>query len=291
MAPIALGSQTVGSVLRPAAYCGVVGLKPSFGRIAYTGTAALSPSFDHIGVLCRSVADAALALSVLAGYDAADAGAANVPVDDYVAAMASPGAPRIGFARRFSEAESGAEVARHLGAVTERLTAAGATVIEIEMPATAREIADLGQPVLRSEAAAVHAINFEVHKDQYGPQIRALIESGQGVTAAQIKGARDGLRNLRTSLSGLLGDLDAILMPVAPATAPGRETTGNSIFCAAASFTGLPAIALPSGLGADGLPLSVQLIAAPFAEATLLATAAWVERVLAFTAQPPLATS
>ncbi|HLF77986.1 MAG TPA: amidase [Dehalococcoidia bacterium] len=289
MVPMALGSQTVGSVLRPAAYCGVVGFKPSFGRIAYTGTAALAPSFDHIGVLCRSVADAALALSVLAGYDAADPNAVEREVDDYLAAVAGPQPPRIALARLFYEAESGAEVVRHLGEVAESLSATGATVVEVDMPATARQIADMGQPVLRSEAAQVHAKHFEAHRYEYGPQIRALIESGLGVASADVFRARNELRSLRAALSSLLSEYDCILMPVAPATAPGRETTGNSIFCAAASFTGLPAIALPSGLGADGLPLSVQLVAGPFAEARLLAAAAWVERVLDFHAEPSLA--
>jgi Asp-tRNA(Asn)/Glu-tRNA(Gln) amidotransferase A subunit family amidase len=291
MVPLALGTQTVGSVLRPAAYCGAVGLKPSFGRIPLAGTAALAPSFDHMGVLCRSVEDAALALSALAGHDAADPRAANVPIDDYVAAAAARRTPRIGLAARFTEAEAGPEIYAHINEVARRLNSAGATLVEIEMPATARQIADLGQPVLRSEAAAVHAKHFASNKDDYARNIRALIEAGQSVAASDVEAARRGIDDLRAALVRQFESVDVILMPVAPSTAPGRETTGNSIFCAPASFTGLPSIALPSGVGAEGLPLSVQLIAAPFAEATLLSAAAWVERILNFRAVPPLAAS
>ncbi|HLF72344.1 MAG TPA: amidase, partial [Dehalococcoidia bacterium] len=100
MAPLALGSQTVGSVIRPAAYCGVVGLKPTFGLISYAGTNALAPSFDHIGVLCRSVTDAALALGVLAGHDDADPHSIDAPVADYLGALGRTPAPRIGIVRR-----------------------------------------------------------------------------------------------------------------------------------------------------------------------------------------------
>ncbi len=291
MVPLALGSQTVGSVLRPAAYCGCVGLKPTFGRIPYTGTAYLAPSFDHLGVICRSVADAALALSVIAGYDASDPRAANIPVDDYLEAMRFTHPPRLGLARRFYEAEAGPEVTKHLDEVATRLAKAGAYVSEIEMPATAQEMLDMGQPVLRGEAAYVHAQSFAAHRDEYAPNIRALIDSGLEVMAVDLLHARDHLQRLRSALTALLSGYDAILMPSAQTTAPMRDSTGSGIFCAPASFTGLPAIALPSGIGTDGLPLSVQLISAPFGEATLLAAAAWVEGVLDFTARPPLALS
>jgi Asp-tRNA(Asn)/Glu-tRNA(Gln) amidotransferase A subunit family amidase len=289
--PLALGTQTVGSVLRPAAYCGIVGLKPSFGRISYAGANSLAPSFDHVGVLSPSVADAALALDVLAGFDPADPFSADVAVQDYVAAARSRGTqPRIGLARHFYEDAAGDEVAHHVTEVAERLRKAGAEVHEIQMPATPREIADLGQPVLRAEAAAVHSPRFERHGDEYAPNIRALIEAGKAVTAVDYIAAKAACRELRDRLTERLRGFDAIMMPVSPTTAPeGLASTGNSIFCAPASFSGLPSIALPSGIGTGGLPLSVQLVSAPFGETTLLSAAAWVEDILAFNARPAIA--
>jgi aspartyl-tRNA(Asn)/glutamyl-tRNA(Gln) amidotransferase subunit A len=277
MVPLALGSQTVGSVLRPAAYCGVAGLKPTYGLIPYGGTAALARSFDHIGVFARNVADIALALTVLTANPAAVAPSSVATT-----------VPRIGMARRFYAGEPGDEVARHLESVAATLTRAGAVLEDVELGCTAREAAAMGQPVLRAEAAHAHAAWFDANRDAFGDNIRALVESGRTVAATDYLQAREALAQLRESLVAAVSAYDAVLMPVAPSTAPGRETTGNSVFCAVASFTGLPAIALPSGLGADGLPLSVQLVAGPFREPQLLAAAGWVEGALGFKAAPPL---
>jgi amidase len=290
MVPLALGSQTVGSVLRPAAYCGIVGLKATYGLVSYAGVAALAPSFDHVGVLCRSVSDAGLALSVLAGYDAADPFSLDAPLDDYVrAAGAASLPPHIGVVRRYHEAVAGEEVSRHLHDVAGRLSAAGAVITDFDMPAGAEACRAAGEPVLRFEAAAVHRDRFAAHGERYRPGIRGLVEAGLATSEADYTAALASVRALRSSLVDRLTGVDAILLPVAPTTAPrGIETTGQGIFCAPASFSGLPAVSLPSGLGQGGLPLAVQLIAAPLAEARLLSVAAWLERVLDFSGRPPL---
>ena len=289
MVPLALGSQTVGSVLRPAAYCGIVGLKATYGLVSYAGVAPLAPSFDHVGILCRSVAGAAAALAVLAGYDTADPHSVNVNLDDYVAAVRDASRPpRLGLVRRYHEAVAGDEVKRHLDAVASALSAAGAAVSDVELPADAEAFRAAGDPVMRFEAAAAHRDRFTRHKDAYRPGIRGLVEAGLATSEAEYARALASVRDLRDETARRLKDLDALLLPVAPQTAPrGIETTGQGIFCAPASFTGLPAIALPSGVGEGGLPLSVQLVAGPFAEASLLAAAAWTERVLGFSAHPP----
>ena len=298
MVPLALGSQTVGSVLRPAAYCGVVGLKATYGLVSYAGVAPLAPSFDHVGVLCRSVAEAALALSVLAGYDPStgsgqarrDPYSVDVALDDYLAAVRDASAPpRLGLVRRYHEEVADAEVRRHLASVAQALSAAGAMLREVEMPATAPQISEAGQPVMRFEAAAAHADRFARHKDEYRPSIRGLIEAGIQTSRADYDRSLAWARRLRDELTERLDGLDALLLPVAPSAAPrGLASTGSGTFCAPASFSGLPAIALPSGLSEDGLPLAIQLIAAPFAEARLLAAASWAERALGFRARPPL---
>jgi Asp-tRNA(Asn)/Glu-tRNA(Gln) amidotransferase A subunit family amidase len=290
MVPIAIGSQTVGSTLRPAAYCGVVGLKPAYGRVSLAGAFPLAPSLDHTGIISRTVRDAALVLGVIAGPDPADPRTLREPIEDYVAATSTPRAPVLGLPRRFFREAANPEVCEHIEDVAGRFAAAGATVREVETSITPQTIRDLGQPVLRAEAAAVHATLFAAHATEYRPQSRILIETGQAVGAVEYIQARDALHELRDELCGWLGGVDALLMPAAPTTAPpGLASTGDGIFCAPASFTGLPAIALPSGLSSNGLPFSVQLIARPLDEARLLSVAAWAERILDFTATPALA--
>jgi Asp-tRNA(Asn)/Glu-tRNA(Gln) amidotransferase A subunit family amidase len=157
------------------------------------------------------------------------------------------------------------------------------------MPATAQEITDRGYPVMRSETAAVHADLFARHKDEYPPRIKEHIERGQATTGVEYYEARAFCLRLRRGFTRLLAGFDAVLFPTTPSTAPaGLGSTGSAIFCAPASFTGLPSIALPSGVSDAGLPLSVQLMAAPYDEAGLLRAAAWAERVLDFQAGPPL---
>jgi len=288
--PLAIGSQTVGSVLRPAAYCGCVGLKPTYGLISYTGTAALAPSFDHLGVLTDSVADAALALGVLAGFDRFDPVSVEPPGDDYAAAAASPTPPRLGLVRSYYRGHATEPVERHLEAVADKLRAAGATVEDAEMPGDAAAVRETGDPIMKYEAAQAHAALYAANKDQYRPSIKGLIEAGQAISQDDYQAARAAMRAMRDGMIATLQGFDALLLPVAPATAPASiETTGQGIFCAPASFAGLPAISLPSGLADDGMPLAVQLMSAPLAESTLLRAAAWVERVLNFTARPDIA--
>src|SRR6266508_6259288 len=135
MVPLALGTQTVGSVLRPAAYCGVVGFKPTHGRISTFGVTPLAWSLDHVGVLCRSVEDAALALSIMAGHDPADPHSVATPVEDYVGALAAPAAPRIGALRPLIERADPVNAAQ-IGVILEALRAAGAHVDDARLPAS-----------------------------------------------------------------------------------------------------------------------------------------------------------
>lgn len=293
MVPLALGSQTVGSVLRPAAYCGVVGLKPTHGRISAAGVIPLAWSLDHVGIFARSVEDAALTLSVLAGHDPADGFSAAVPTADYVGALArADRPPRLGIPRRLFADKASPETNAHLDAIASAFAKAGATVEEVTLPPSAGAIHDAGQLVMRVEAAAFHRDRFGRHADAYRPKIRGLIEEGLAVGGVEYVRAQQVRRRFREEMGPVLDDFDALLMPVAPAPAPkGLTWTGDPGLCAPWSFSGLPAIALPSGLAQDGLPLSIQLVAAAFAEVRLLAVARWCEATLGFTATPPSSAS
>ena len=279
MVPLALGSQTVGSVLRPAAYCGVVGLKPTHGRISAAGVLELAGSLDHVGVLARAVEDCALALTVLVGGDPAP--------DDYVGAVVDPPAPRLGVLAPFL-ARATPEMGKHLEAVTRGFEAAGARLEDVALPAAFASIYDVGATVLRAEAAAAHAPLFPAHAAEYPPKIKELIELGHAISAPVYLAAQAARRQVREAVGAIAARYDAFLLPTIGAPAPrGLASTGDPSFCSPWSFLGMPAITLPTGVE-GGLPLAVQLVAAPWSEARLLAAAAWCERVIGFAAGPPL---
>jgi Asp-tRNA(Asn)/Glu-tRNA(Gln) amidotransferase A subunit family amidase len=279
MVPLALGSQTVGSVLRPAAYCGVVGFKPTYGRISAVGVLELAGSLDHVGVLARAVEDCALALAVLAG-------GAPAP-GDYLGAVTDPPAPRLGVLGSFLERAT-PEMGKHLEAITRGLEAAGARLEAATLPDAFASIHDAGATVLRAEAAAAHAALFPAHAAEYPPKIKELIELGHAISAPVYLAAQVARRQAREAVAAIAARYDAFLLPTIGAPAPrGLGSTGDPSFCSPWSFLGMPAITLPSGME-SGLPLAIQLVAAPWSEARLLAAATWCERVIGFAAGPPL---
>jgi aspartyl-tRNA(Asn)/glutamyl-tRNA(Gln) amidotransferase subunit A len=287
MARIALGTQTVGSVLRPAAYCGVFGLKATHGRVSTAGVIPLSWSLDHVGVFAGCVEDAALTLSIIAGHDPADPRSAEVPVPAMVPSGRTP--PRIAVLRGFWESRATHEVRRHIEDVTARLAKAGASVSDVRSSFSPDDVLETSRTVMRYEAAQYHRPNFERHAAEYRPGIRGLIEAGLKTAESEYEAARARQVDLRAAITAFLEGVDALMLPVAPSTAPeGLESTGDPAFCAPASTSGLPAVSLPSGLGEGRLPLAIQLVGRAFEEPALLEAAASVEARLAFKERPPL---
>ncbi len=288
MVPLALGSQTVGSTLRPAAYCGVVGFKPTHGRISCRGVLPLAWSLDHVGIICRSVADAALVLQVLAGHDPGDPLSAREPVADYVGFVArAERPPRLGLPRQFFLERASPEVATHLEVIAQTLARSGASVEEVKLPASFEGIHEAGTRVMQVEAAAFHAAPCAAHAEHYRPKIRGLIETGLKVGGIEYVAAQQHCRRFRAEMTPLFERSDALLMPVAGTPAPkGLGFTGDPTFCAPWSFAGLPAIALPSGLAQEGLPLAIQLVSGAFDEARLLPVARWCEARFGFSGAP-----
>ncbi|PYM17913.1 MAG: amidase [Candidatus Rokuibacteriota bacterium] len=271
MVPLALGSQTVGSVLRPAAYCGVVGLKPTHGLVSADGVIPLAWSLDHVGVFARTVADAALTLGVLAGRS----------ID-----VTPTSTPRLALAPELS-ARAEADVAGQVSAAASAFARAGAVVEEVKLPASFAELHEAGQRVLEAEAAAYHEPTYRDHASEYREGMRELIKTGlaQPVTT-YVRANRARLR-FRDDVMPVLAAYDALLSPTAPTPAPrGLAWTGDASLCAPWSFSGAPSISLPSGLAASGLPYAIQLTSAAGDEARLLRTAAWCERLLAFSLEP-----
>jgi len=273
MIPLANGSQTVGSVLRPAAYNGVVGLKPTHGLIPVDGVIPLAWSFDHVGVFARSVDDAALMLGILAG-------------GEYDAAVGRP--PRIAVATELI-ARAEPDLTGHLRAAADAFRKAGATVVDVALPASFGALHSAGLAVLEAEAAAYHEEAFRTHAAEFGREMRACVEAGLKATAiGYVKAHRARLR-FREDVMPILAAHDVLLSPTAPSPAPaGLGSTGDGSLCAPWSYAGVPSISLPSGLAASGLPFAVQLTAAAGHEQALLRAAAWCEDVLRFSAAPAL---
>ena len=289
MCAAALGSQTGGSTGRPAAYNGIVGLKPTYGRISCYGVVPLSWSLDTVGILTRSVEDAAVMLQAMAGYDRNDPGSYDAPVPDYLAEMDSMGrAPRIGLIREFFFNHSSQEVRDHTDEVALRLTEAGADVVEIGLPDSFGSAHECQRITSSVEAAAFHEENFLERPDDYGPKIRASIEAGMQTPAARYAHAMRMRGRLRADLVEALQGVDVALTPATPEPAPrDLSTTGDPAFQSPWTSAGLPAIVIPSGVGESGLPLAIQLAGQPFQEGRLLGVARWCEDVLESSLWPP----
>jgi Asp-tRNA(Asn)/Glu-tRNA(Gln) amidotransferase A subunit family amidase len=288
MVPLALGSQTVGSVLRPAAYCGVVGFKPTHGRISAAGVLALAESLDHVGIFARCVEDCALALSLLAGFDPADPHSSAMPPGAYPAAIAAPAPPRIGVLASLV-ARATPAMAKHLEAIMRGLEAAGARLGDVDLPESFSSLGEAGETVLAAEAAHAHAPLYAAHAADYPPRIKELIERGRAVSAVQYMTAQAARRHARGEVGAVAARHDVLLAPTIGAPAPlGLASTGDPGFCAPFTFAGLPAISLPTGVDAAGLPLAVQLIGAAWDEVRLLAASAWCEHAIGFDSGPPL---
>jgi aspartyl-tRNA(Asn)/glutamyl-tRNA(Gln) amidotransferase subunit A len=289
MCPGALGSQTYGSTIRPAAYCGCVGLKPTYGRISAAGVFALAWSLDHVGLFSRTVSDMALLLQSLAGDDPQDPACEAVPVPDYSQALRDPTAPRLGLVRDFFLEKAEEDTRKHVEAVAERFARAGAQIVEVHLPESFAGELDAHFAMLQAEAAVTHRDSYLQHAARYSPQMRELIEKGLKVTGAQYIELRRHQQRFRHDMNALCRAVDALLTPSTPAPAQrGLNSTGDPSFNGPASFSGIPSLGLPSGVSANGLPFGVQLMSAAFTEERLLATARWCEAVLDFRQMPPL---
>ena len=199
--PVAIGTQTVGSILRPSAFCGVVGLKGAHGAVPLDGVMPLAPSLDHGGPIARSVADAALVDAVMSG----------VPVT-----AETDRAPRFALSPALLALAEPA-LRAHLETVVGRLAGAGAQVVEVALPDSFDALRDAGRVILEADAATVHQAMFREHADEYGPQIAALVRAGLGRTTREVEQARAVQATFRSAVIPLLDRFDALLSPSRPA--------------------------------------------------------------------------
>lgn len=275
MVPLAVGSQTNGSVIRPAAFCGVVGYKPTRGLISRRGMLSVSRTLDQVGVFAPTVRDAALIAEVLMDADPGETAERLHARSDLLATATSvpPLPPRVAFVRSPLWEQAGASTQEAFAELVDEL---GESVGTVELPQVFAEAVELHRLIQDPELAVSLAPEYERGKDQLSPRLRAMIESGSEITAAAHIRALARIPVLTRALDAIFDEFDAILTPATPGEAPGIETTGSPVFCTTWSLLGTPALSLPLMTGPNGLPLGVQLVGKVGDDARLLRTANWL---------------
>ena len=289
MVPAALGSQTGGSTCRPAAYNGIVGLKPTYGRISRYGVVPVSWSLDHVGILTRTVADAALMLAVLSGEDDNDPGSLRHPVPDFSAQMAETNRPpRIGLVRQYYQDYATPEIWAHTESVANTLAEAGADVVELPLPESFAQVHSFQRIVMNVDCAGFHEANHRIRAADYGPRIRAGIEMGLIIPPATYLKAQRLRRQFRADMGEMAARVDVVMTPATPAPAPkDLNTTGDAAFQVPWTAAGLPTVTVPTGLSDLGMPMAVQF-GGPWAEeGRVLGAAQWCERIAGLNQGPP----
>jgi len=286
IAPVAIGTDTGGSVRIPAAYCGVVGLKGTFGLIENDGVVPLSRRMDHVGVLARSVTDAAIVFEQMTPRPLGLTEPGTLEVRP-----AEPGRLRVGIERGYFSAGAQPAVARTLSTAVARLAAAGCRIIDISLPRASRWRAAHKRVLVRD--------TWDDHADRiragapYGPVFRSAISAGAEISERELAAALGARREAAETLAATFETVDVLVTPTCPTVAPaieeGRRTTAYTRYTTLAAFIGLPAISIPGGTGYLGLPIGVQLMSAWNGERTLVAAAALLERLLA--SDPPRGSS
>lgn len=271
--PVAIGSQTGGSITRPASFCGVCGLKPTIGTVSTDGVVPVAKSLDHPGPIARTVDDLRRTLMALREDDPGcidDCSTAEIPT------------LRIGWLQGFAEDRVTDVMQTEFRQALDRLRIAGVSVIPIDVPSGFDQLAGHHRRVMACEAAAWHRPHFSEFQAEYGPCVRQLIEEGLSASAADYLQSREFQADMSQAMNGLLNSagLNALITPATTGPAPDRSTTGDPCMNAPWSFTGMPTVSFPVALDDDGMPLAVQLAGARNADWGLLDAASRCERIL-----------
>jgi Asp-tRNA(Asn)/Glu-tRNA(Gln) amidotransferase A subunit family amidase len=276
MVPLAFGTQTAGSTIRPAAFCGVIGYKPSFGLINRAGLKFSAESLDTIGLFGRTVADVALFAQALTGLS--------------VAPRPDPAGLRIGLHRGPFRDQASAAAHQALEQAAERLASAGAQVTVFEPDWAGERLRDAQQTVMLFELARASRWEWDHARDQLSERFRVNVERGLAIDALRHQQALRELGAARARIEVHAGEFDGILSFAAPGEAPeGLSSTGDSVFNRIWTGLGVPCLSLPAGTGPQGLPLAVQWIGWPWSDQAMLATAHAIEPVITAAAGPPRA--
>jgi Asp-tRNA(Asn)/Glu-tRNA(Gln) amidotransferase A subunit family amidase len=280
MVPLAVGSQTNGSVIRPASFCGVYGVKPTHGMISRHGALTLSKKLDHVGVFSRTLADSALILEVLAGYDENDEDTRPVAPPAFLETLGEdpPLPPKLAFVRTpvWDKADS------ECRAAFEKLAKSlGDRAVIVDLPEPFASAWDDQRVIMATDMAHNFGALVERGGEASSLQLRDLLAEGGKTNALRYLAAQSNAKRYAIGLHEIFKEYDAILTPSAPGIAPKGMATGNPAFNTLWSLTGLPAVSLPLLSGQGGMPIGVQLVGATGDDARLLRTANWLINKLA----------
>ena len=289
------GSDTGGSIRLPASYCGLAGIKPTYGLVSRTGIQPLAFSLDHAGPLAWTVEDCAILLQAMAGHDPADPASAQVPIPDFSAGLTGGvKGLRIGVLRHFYETD--ATVSDEVGAAMEAslgvMRGLGADIRDVRLPPLQDWYA-CGMLIMTAEAYAVHEPWLKDRYNDYGELFRDRCALGAFISSADYLAAVRMRRELRVALAKVMQDVDVIVLPSTPTAAPRFETTTKYAGFQSPNFTmpfnvaATPALSLCNGFGKDGLPLSLQIVGRPFEDATVLRAGHAYETATAWRARRP----
>ena len=281
-----MGSDTGGSVRIPSAFCGIVGLKPTYGLVSRHGLTPLSWCLDHPGPMVRTVEDAALSMNVISGFDPKDIASARVTIPDYSQSLNKPiRGMKVGIVKEFFDALIDPEVELVVRNAISHLESLGAELHEVSMPMFEQSQAISGT-ILMCEAAAYHRELLKLHAEELYPPVRLRLESGLLITAADYLKAQQARSMFNTSVDDLYRSVDVLVGPSQPITAPtlleqSVEINGTRIGTTAAvtqysrpyNITGTPAITIPCGFSESGMPIGLQIAGKAFDAATVLQTA------------------
>jgi Asp-tRNA(Asn)/Glu-tRNA(Gln) amidotransferase A subunit family amidase len=271
----ALGSQTGGSITRPASYCGIAGCKPTYGLLKLDGIMPLAHSMDHPGPMAHNVMDLALLLQPMVWPFGTPVG--NLSECASVAASK----PQFGRLRQLFEERADTNVREMIDELAHRFTQEGAEVQEIALPAEFSDVTQRHRTVMAVEAAQYHEARLRKHPDDYSPCITQLLEEGLKCPATEYARTKEHQKKLNITMHLLLAGEMVLLCPATTGPAPLADTTGDPAFNSPWSYTGLPTISIQTGYYVDGLPLAIQLVAGPNREDLLFSVAAWCEKRLA----------
>jgi aspartyl-tRNA(Asn)/glutamyl-tRNA(Gln) amidotransferase subunit A len=288
----ALGTDTGGSVRIPASYCGLVGLKPSYGLISTRGVVPLSYGLDHVGPLTRTVADAGIMLGVLGGFDPACPQSRRGPEVRYDAIQpARLDGVRIGVVRNFTAERAQPVVIDAFNAALDQLSGLGASIRSVELPSyDVVRGRRAGFARVEAEAAFVHGPLYEKEPWRFSQEMRAYLDYGAKMPATRLLDVNHRIDVAAFELGQCLEDVDAIVSPTTPQAAPafgGPLNDNAGAFCILANFAGNPAISVPMGCNAAGLPLGLQIIGALHRDAQVLEIAASYEAAAGLAIEPP----
>ncbi len=279
-----LGTDTGGSIRIPAAFCGIVGLKATHGRISLQGVTPLSWSLDHVGPMTRTVKDAALMLQGIAGYDPDDLGSSETPVPDYTAKLHQDiKGLKLGVPRSFFPNYTDPEVKQAFAAAIKILAGLGARIEEVTLPPLENVWTQIALPILNAEANTWHEPYLQNQAEDYGPTVRKFLERGKNTSAIEYVKAQRAKARFRREVLAACAGVDALLTPGELIPPPlhearsvainGKEVSLMSALISATcpfNLTGQPALSIPCGFSTSGLPLALQIVGKPFDEATVL---------------------